>query len=41
MDLVAVLSAAGVRRALLHAAGQAGCAGRDGQAGELSPEVVD
>ena len=41
MELLAVLSAAGVRRTLVHAAARQGVLGRDGQAGELSPEVVD
>ena len=41
MELLAVLSAAGVRRALVQAAARQGVLGRDGQAGELSPEVVD
>ena len=41
MELLAVLSAAGVRRALVHAAGRQGVLKRDGQAGELAPEVVD
>ena len=39
MDLVAVLSAAGVPRAVLHAAGQAGAL--SGQAGGVAAEVVD
>ena len=41
MELLAVLSPAGVRRALVHEAGRQGVLGRDGQAGELPPEVVD
>ena len=41
MELLAVLSAAGVRRALVQEAARQGVLGRDGQAGELSPEVVD
>jgi len=41
MDLVSVLSAAGVPRALLHAAGQAGALSEQEQAGGLGPEVVD
>jgi hypothetical protein len=41
MDLVAVLSAAGVPRAVLYAAGQAGALGEPGQAGGVGPEVVD
>jgi len=41
MELVAVLSAAGVRRTLVQEAARQGVLGRDGQAGELSPEVVD
>ena len=41
MELVAVLSAAGVRRDLVQAAARQGVLGRDGQAGELSLEVVD
>ena len=42
MDLVSVLSAAGVPRAVLHAAGQAGALQRStGQAGGVAPEVVD
>jgi len=47
MDLVSVLSAAGVPRAVLHAAGQAGVLGGPEQAGEpeqaggVPPEVVD
>ena len=36
-----MLSAAGVRRALVHEAGRQGVLDRDGQAGELSAEVVD
>jgi tetratricopeptide (TPR) repeat protein len=47
MDLASVLSAAGVPRAVLHAAGQAGALGEPGQAGApeqaggVPPEVVD
>jgi hypothetical protein len=41
MDLVSVLSAAGVPRAVLHAAGQAGALGGPGQAGAVAAEVVD
>ncbi len=41
MDLVAVLSAAGVRRSLIHAAARQGLAGRDGPVGALAPEVAD
>ena len=41
MDLVSVLSAAGVPRAVLHAAGQAGALGEKGQAGGVAVEVVD
>jgi hypothetical protein len=41
MDLVAVLSAAGVPRAVLHAAGQAAVLGGPGQAGGVAAEVVD
>ena len=41
MDLVAVLSAAGVRRTLMHAVGRQGVLGWAGQPGELSPVVVD
>ena len=41
MELLAVLSAAGVRRALVHEAARQGVLGRDGPAGELPPEVVD
>jgi enhancing lycopene biosynthesis protein 2 len=36
-----VLSAAGVRRVLVQEAARQGVLGRDGQAGELSPAVVD
>ena len=38
MELLAVLSPAGVRRALVHAAARQGVLGRDGQSGELSPQ---
>jgi tetratricopeptide (TPR) repeat protein len=41
MDLVAVLSAAGVRRSLIHAAAREGMTGRDGPLPALAPEVVD
>ena len=41
MDLVAVLSAAGVRRALLYAAAGEGLADRDGRVPALEPEVAD
>ena len=41
MELLAVLSAAGVRRVLVHAAARQGVLGRDGHGGELSAEVVD
>ena len=41
MGLVAVLSAAGVRRPLIHAAARAGLAGRDGPVPALAPEVAD
>jgi hypothetical protein len=41
MDLASVLSAAGVPRALLHAAGQVGALGGPEQASGVGPEVVD
>ena len=41
MDLVAVLSAAGVRRSLIHAAAREGLAGRDGPVPALAAEVAD
>ena len=41
MDLVAVLSAAGVRRSLIHAAAREGLAGRAGPVPALAPEVAD
>ena len=41
MDLVAVLSAAGVRRSLIHAAAREGLADRDGPLPALAPEVAD
>ena len=41
MNLLAVLSAAGVRRALVHAAGGEGLPGREGMLPALAPEVVD
>ena len=41
MDLLAVLSAAGVRRSLVHAAARVGLAGRDGPVPALAAEVVD
>ncbi len=41
MELVAVLSPVGVRRTLVQEAGRQGVLDRDGQASELSAEVVD
>ena len=41
MDLVAVLSAAGVRRSLLHAAAQEGLADREGPVPALEQEMAD
>ena len=41
MDLMAVLSAAGVRRSLIHTAAQEGLAGRNGPLPGLAPEVAD
>ena len=41
MDLLAVLSATGVRRSLVYAGGREGLAGRDGPVLALEPEVVD
>ena len=41
MELLAVMSPAGVRRALVHTAGRRGVLDRDGQFGELPPDVVD
>jgi tetratricopeptide (TPR) repeat protein len=41
MDLLAVLSAGGVRRSLIHAAAREGLSGRDGSLPDLAPEVVD
>ena len=41
MELLAVLSAAGVRRALVQEAARQGVLERDGQPDELSPAVVD
>ena len=41
MDLVAVLSAAGVRRSLIHAAAREGLPGGDGPLPPLAPEVAD
>jgi tetratricopeptide (TPR) repeat protein len=41
MDLVAVLSAAGVRRSLIQAAGREGFPGRDGPLPALAPEAAD
>ncbi len=41
MDLVAVLSAAGVRRPLIHAAAREGLAGRDGPVPAVEPEAAD
>jgi tetratricopeptide (TPR) repeat protein len=41
MDVLAVLSAAGVRRSLIHAAGQEGLPGRAGPLAALASEVTD
>ena len=41
MDLLAVLSAAGVPRSLIHAAAGAGLPGRDGPVPALTPEIAD
>ena len=41
MGLLAVLSPAGVRRSLVHAAGEEGLPGRDGPLPALAPEVAD
>jgi tetratricopeptide (TPR) repeat protein len=41
MDLLAVLSAAGVPRSLVYESGQVGLPGRDRQLSGLGPEVVD
>ena len=41
MDLLAVLSAAGVPRTLVYAADRAGLPGRDGPLAEMGPEVAD
>jgi tetratricopeptide (TPR) repeat protein len=41
MDVLAVLSAAGVRRSLIHAAAREGLPGRAGPLPALAPEVVD
>ena len=41
MEVVAVLSPSGVRRALMHEAARQGVLQRDGQPDERSPEVVD
>jgi tetratricopeptide (TPR) repeat protein len=41
MDLLAVLSAAGVRRSMVHEAGRAGLPGREGSLAGLGPEAVD
>ena len=41
MDLLAVLSPAGVRRSLIHAAAGEGLAGRDGVLAAVGPEVTD
>jgi tetratricopeptide (TPR) repeat protein len=41
MDLLAVLSATGVRRSLVHAAAEKGLPGRDGPLAALTPEAAD
>ena len=41
MDLLAVLSTAGVRRSLIHAASRAGLLGRDGPVSAIAPDVAD
>jgi tetratricopeptide (TPR) repeat protein len=41
MDLLAVLSAAGVRRSLIHVAAREGLPGRDGLLPTLAPEAAD
>jgi hypothetical protein len=41
MDLLAVLSAAGVRRSLIHAAGREGLPGQEGPLPALAPEAAD
>ena len=41
MDLLAVLSAAGVRRSLIHTAAGLGLPGRDQRLPALAPEAVD
>ena len=41
MDLLAVLSATGVSRSLVHAAAGEGLPGRDGPLAALAPEAVD
>ena len=41
MNLLAVLSAAGVRRSLIHTAGREGLPGRDGPLPAVAPEIVD
>jgi len=41
MGLLAVLSAAGVRRSLLHTAGDQGLLSQDGSPADLAPEAVD
>ena len=41
MDLLSVLSAAGVRRSLIHTAARGGLAGPDGPLPRLAPELVD
>jgi Domain of unknown function (DUF4062) len=41
MDLLAVLSAAGVHRSLIHAASREGLPGRDGPVPALTPEAAD
>ena len=41
MDLLAVLSPAGVRRSLIHAAAREGLPGREGPLPALTPEAAD
>jgi tetratricopeptide (TPR) repeat protein len=41
MELLAMLSPAGVRRTMIHAAGRHGALGRDGQVGGRAADVVD